>query len=56
MFTNAAKYMWLKGSYEAAENMVLKVIKARERTLGREDPDTLASVNTPHQEATEPSA
>jgi tetratricopeptide (TPR) repeat protein len=44
VLTNAAWYMWMKGSYQAAEDTVLKAIKARERMLGREDPDTLISV------------
>jgi tetratricopeptide (TPR) repeat protein len=45
VLTNAAWYMWMKGSYQAAEDTVLKAIKARERMLGREDPDTLMSVS-----------
>jgi hypothetical protein len=44
MLTNAAWYMWKKGSYNAAEDTVLKAIKARERTLGREDSNKLTSV------------
>jgi hypothetical protein len=34
ILSNASWYMWLKRSYKAAEDTVMKAIDARERTLG----------------------
>jgi tetratricopeptide (TPR) repeat protein len=45
MLHNMAWYMWMKGSYRMAEDTVVKAIDTKERTSGREDTDTLASVS-----------
>jgi len=46
VLTNIAWYMWMKGSYKAAKDTIVKAISIRERILGREDPNTLTSVRT----------
>jgi tetratricopeptide (TPR) repeat protein len=45
LLTNVAWYMCMMGSYRAAEDMVLKAIRVRERTLGLEDFRTLISLS-----------
>jgi tetratricopeptide (TPR) repeat protein len=45
VLTNVAWYMCMKGSYKAAKDMVVKAISTRERILGRENSNTLTSVN-----------
>ena len=45
VLTNVAWYMWMKGSYKAAEDIVVKAVSIRERILGREDSNTLVSVS-----------
>ncbi|KAF2181718.1 hypothetical protein K469DRAFT_256016 [Zopfia rhizophila CBS 207.26] len=42
--SNAAWYMWTKGSYKAAESMAMKAVRTRERIEGRDDPRTLTSI------------
>ena len=44
ILTNAAWYMWMKGSYKIAQNIVTKALTARENVLGQDNPRTIDSV------------
>ena len=45
ILTNAAWYMWMKGSYKTAQGIATKALMARERVLGQDNPLTLTSVS-----------
>ena len=45
VLSNTARYMCMKGSYEAAESIAVKAITTRERIEGRDDLRTLTSIN-----------
>jgi hypothetical protein len=45
LLTNAAEYLYMIGSYKAAEEMGRKVVDGRGKVLGREHLDTLTSMN-----------
>jgi tetratricopeptide (TPR) repeat protein len=42
---NAGWYAWAQGAYKEAEKMVQKATRVREKTLGQEEPGTLAAVS-----------
>ena len=44
VLTNAAWYLWKRGSYGVAQQTAAKAVGAREKALGREDQQTLTSV------------
>ncbi|KAF2726450.1 hypothetical protein EJ04DRAFT_507056, partial [Polyplosphaeria fusca] len=44
VLTNAARYLWMRGSYETAQAVVTKAVSARERVLGLSHHQTLASL------------
>lgn len=44
VLTNAAWYLWNRGSYSVAQQVAAKAVAAREKALGREDRQTLTSV------------
>ncbi|KAF2190151.1 TPR-like protein [Zopfia rhizophila CBS 207.26] len=44
ILTNAAWYMWMKGSYKTAQNIATKALTARESVLGQDNGLTLTSV------------
>ncbi|USP74607.1 hypothetical protein yc1106_01881 [Curvularia clavata] len=44
VLTNAAWYLWMRGSYSVAQQTAAKAVAAREKALGREDHQTLISV------------
>jgi len=45
LLTNAGWYQQMRGRYNEAEQINRRALKVREKVLGREHPDTLASVN-----------
>ncbi|KAH6989834.1 putative kinesin [Ilyonectria destructans] len=45
LLTNAGWYRWMKGMYKEAEQMNRRALDTSEKVLGRQHPDTLASIN-----------
>ena len=44
VLTNAAWYLWMRGSYNIAQEIAAKAVAAREKALGLDDQQTLVSV------------
>lgn len=44
ILTNAAWFMWMKGSYGTAYSLARKAFMARERIVGRDDKSTLLNL------------